>query len=60
MGYHLQLGVVAEGIENEQQLMSLREHQCHVGQGYFFSKPLPPVQAERLFNRSFMKRQEGA
>jgi diguanylate cyclase (GGDEF)-like protein len=60
MGHHLQLGVVAEGIENEQQLMSLREHRCNVGQGYFFSKPLPPVQVERLFNQTFMKRSEGA
>ena len=31
----------AEGIENEDQLNILKEFHCDVGQGYFFSEPLP-------------------
>lgn len=37
---HLQLSVIAEGIENEQQLHFLERLNCQEGQGYFFSQPL--------------------
>lgn len=40
MGNHLNFKVIAEGIENEQQLSYLKENHCHYGQGYFLSKPL--------------------
>ena len=33
--------VVAEGIENEAQERFLKANQCDIGQGYYFSKPLP-------------------
>ncbi|HJV16102.1 MAG TPA: EAL domain-containing protein, partial [Bacillales bacterium] len=49
MGHHLQVNVTAEGIETEQQYLILKEHRCHVGQGYFFSKPLPSAEVEQLF-----------
>jgi diguanylate cyclase (GGDEF)-like protein/PAS domain S-box-containing protein len=55
MGHHLKITVTAEGIENEQQLLSLKEHACNVGQGYFYSRPLPPDEVERLFNHFFVK-----
>jgi EAL domain-containing protein (putative c-di-GMP-specific phosphodiesterase class I) len=32
--------VIAEGIENNDQLNILRNLDCNYGQGYFFSKPL--------------------
>jgi diguanylate cyclase (GGDEF)-like protein/PAS domain S-box-containing protein len=38
---NLDLGVVAEGVENEQQMAFLRQHGCDDVQGYYFSKPLP-------------------
>ncbi len=38
----LSLEVVAEGVENEQQLAFLRQHGCDIVQGYFYSRPLPP------------------
>ncbi|MCL6604428.1 MAG: DUF4084 domain-containing protein [Paenibacillus sp.] len=53
MGHHLKINIVAEGIENEQQLRSLVKLRCNVGQGYYFSKPLPPSQVEQLFNQIF-------
>ncbi len=37
----LRLAVVAEGVENRQQVEFLRERNCHLMQGYHFSRPLP-------------------
>lgn len=41
MGHSLNQKVVAEGVENETQLMFLSERKCDYIQGYYFSKPLP-------------------
>jgi diguanylate cyclase (GGDEF)-like protein len=38
----LGLATVAEGIEDDAQLARLRELGCASGQGYLFSRPLPP------------------
>ncbi len=38
----LDLVTLAEGIETEEELAFLREKGCRLGQGYFFSKPVPP------------------
>ena len=37
----LGLQVVAEGVEDEQTALALRERGCAVGQGYFWSRPVP-------------------
>ncbi|MFI3202118.1 MAG: EAL domain-containing protein [Eubacteriales bacterium] len=37
----LAMETIAEGIENIEQLEFLEELNCDVGQGYFFSRPLP-------------------
>ncbi|MCX7897824.1 MAG: GGDEF domain-containing phosphodiesterase, partial [Rhodocyclaceae bacterium] len=42
MAGSLGLSVIAEGVENERQLAELRAMGCRLGQGYFFSRPLPP------------------
>ena len=44
----LNLMVVAEGVENKQQLEFLKEHGCEMVQGYYFSKPVPPADFEKL------------
>ncbi|WP_299803713.1 EAL domain-containing protein [uncultured Shewanella sp.] len=41
LGKQLDLNIVAEGIENEQQLTWLQNQGCEIGQGFYFSKPLP-------------------
>jgi EAL domain-containing protein (putative c-di-GMP-specific phosphodiesterase class I) len=33
--------VVAEGVENEQQILRLRETTCRIAQGYYYSRPGP-------------------
>ncbi|HVL76349.1 MAG TPA: EAL domain-containing protein [Noviherbaspirillum sp.] len=44
MAHNLGLSVVAEGVENEQQLLFLRNAGCDTMQGYYFAKPMPPEQ----------------
>ena len=49
LGKQLNLKIVAEGIENEQQLDWLKENQCQIGQGFYFSLPLPQAEFEALY-----------
>ncbi|MFZ2406192.1 MAG: EAL domain-containing protein, partial [Methylobacter sp.] len=41
---HMNLGVVAEGVESKMELEFLKENGCPCYQGYYFSKPLPDDQ----------------
>jgi EAL domain-containing protein (putative c-di-GMP-specific phosphodiesterase class I) len=50
MGQGLHLTVVAEGVENAQQLQFLQAHDCTEGQGYYFSKPVDPVECPALIS----------
>ena len=42
---------VAEGVENEEQYLFLKENGCDVVQGYYFSKPLPQANFEELLKK---------
>ena len=44
----LGLGIIAEGIENAQQAVRLRELGCETGQGYHFAKPLTGEAVSKL------------
>ncbi len=48
LGRALGVEVVAEGIETETQLATLRQVRCPHGQGYLFAKPLPLPDAQNL------------
>jgi diguanylate cyclase (GGDEF)-like protein/PAS domain S-box-containing protein len=48
LGRALDLQVVAEGIEVEDQFEALRELGCDLGQGYFWSKPVPNPAATQI------------
>jgi len=47
MARHLNIKVVAEGIEGWQQLEKVRELGCGLGQGFLFAKPAPEDQCHR-------------
>jgi diguanylate cyclase (GGDEF)-like protein len=50
MAHSLGLRVVAEGVETEAQLRSLRQHGCDALQGFLFSPPVPADQLEALLD----------
>ncbi len=50
----LNLGIVAEGIENRAQLESLRRLGCQVVQGYFISRPVPADAIRALLGRNWL------
>jgi len=48
---HLNMEVVAEGIERPKQLEQLTAMDCEFGQGFLFSKPMAPEPVERLLRQ---------
>lgn len=52
----LGLAVISEGIETEQQLELLNGLGCTFGQGFLFSRPLPPAEIELQLNAAGMDR----
>ena len=52
----LRLEVVAEGIENEVQRDFLLDKGCKVGQGYYYSKPLPAHEMEKILIKKVMQK----
>ncbi len=51
MGNALKMTVVAEGVESREQMNWLLAHDCHIGQGYFFSPPVPPEDVPQVIER---------
>ncbi|MBC7779736.1 MAG: PAS domain S-box protein, partial [Proteobacteria bacterium] len=56
IGHHMQLRVVAEGVETTQQLRILQAMACDEYQGYLFSRPLPAT----AFAAKFLSAHTGA
>ncbi|MCL5236503.1 MAG: EAL domain-containing protein [Nitrospirae bacterium] len=52
MAHNLKLKVVAEGVENEEQLAFLRSSKCDEMQGYLYSRPLLPGEFEKLLRKN--------
>ena len=42
MAHAFKVNVIAEGVENEQQLFMLRSQKCDSVQGFYFAQPMPP------------------
>ncbi len=49
----LGVSVVAEGVETEEQYRLLKNAGCDVIQGYYFSRPVPPEDFDRLIEKEF-------
>ncbi|WP_246009109.1 putative bifunctional diguanylate cyclase/phosphodiesterase [Vreelandella nanhaiensis] len=58
IGHRLGLEVVAEGVENAEQLSLLREMHCDLVQGFFFYRPMPAKEIDRLLG-GFVPGHEG-
>jgi diguanylate cyclase (GGDEF)-like protein/PAS domain S-box-containing protein len=48
MGRSLKLRVIAEGVETREELEFLRDQKCDEAQGYYFSRPVQPLQFAAL------------
>jgi len=48
LAQELKIKLVAEGIENWEQLACLKEMNCYSGQGFIFNKPMPAEEFEKL------------
>jgi diguanylate cyclase (GGDEF)-like protein/PAS domain S-box-containing protein len=51
LGKSMNLSVIAEGVENAEQVAFLLRHGCNRAQGYFYSHPLPADQLQRDWGR---------
>jgi EAL domain-containing protein (putative c-di-GMP-specific phosphodiesterase class I) len=49
LGQSLGTSVVAEGVESEAQVAFLRQRRCDEVQGYYFGRPVPPEEFERMY-----------
>ncbi|WP_248930419.1 putative bifunctional diguanylate cyclase/phosphodiesterase [Paenibacillus hamazuiensis] len=52
MAHHLNLKVIAEGVETVEQLQFLHRNDCNQIQGYWFSPPISGDQMEQLLQRT--------
>ncbi|MDM8523667.1 sensor domain-containing phosphodiesterase [Desulfococcaceae bacterium HSG8] len=50
LAFHLDMNVIAEGIEKKVQIERLRELNCQYGQGFYFSKPLELEPLKKFHN----------
>lgn len=48
----LDIGVTAEGVETEEQYKFLKELNCDVIQGYYFAKPMPAEEFEKMLEEN--------
>jgi diguanylate cyclase (GGDEF)-like protein/PAS domain S-box-containing protein len=55
MGKSLHMGVVAEGVETQNQLMFLQEYTCPEAQGHYFSEPLSAAKFSALLRRDLRR-----
>ncbi|MDR3492401.1 MAG: EAL domain-containing protein [Gammaproteobacteria bacterium] len=52
LGKSLGFGIIAEGVETKEQLVFLKDNQCDVIQGYYFSKPVPSEEIMKLLKEN--------
>lgn len=50
IGKSMNLTIIAEGVETEEQLAYLTKHGCHKAQGFYFSRPVPEMEAAAMIH----------
>ena len=55
LAHQMNMSVVAEGVENEQQLQYLKQNACDYLQGYLLSKPFDEQALTELFTKQTSK-----
>ena len=48
IGHIMNMDVIAEGVEEEEQMETLRNIGCDFIQGFIWGRPIPPEEAEKL------------
>lgn len=56
LAHALGLYVVAEGVEEPEELAVLERHGCEFVQGYYFSRPLPAAEFEKLIPQPILRK----
>ena len=56
LAHALGLYVVAEGVEEPEELAVLERHGCEFVQGYYFSHPLPAAEFEKLIPQPILRK----
>ncbi|WP_269845721.1 EAL domain-containing protein [Salipaludibacillus keqinensis] len=55
MAHHLDIEVIAEGVETKEQLDFLKRHGCDEAQGYYFYKPMPAEELNEILKAPIHK-----
>lgn len=50
LAYHLEMKVIAEGVETKEQADFLKNYGCDYLQGFYFSRPVPEEEFEKLLD----------
>ena len=58
MAHHLNINIIAEGVETQEELNWLKQNRCDVIQGYFFSRPLP-IEDLKIFLLAKYSKEQG-
>jgi sensor c-di-GMP phosphodiesterase-like protein len=59
MGETLGLGLIAEGVETADQAERLQSLGCRFAQGFYFSRPVPADEIQRMLHASHAMRAAG-
>ena len=51
IGASVSLDILVEGIENPEQVTTLKDCDCHIGQGFYFYRPLSFDKTTQLLRR---------